>query len=272
YTLRAAAGAPAMTGNAIHHKVQQQFGQNPEGYVTSAAHAQGSELPRMVELVQPGAGWRALDVATGGGHTARTFAPHVQHIIAADLTFKMLLAARGHFAAHDLSNLSLHQLDAQALPYAAGCFDLVTCRIAPHHFPDPAQFVIEAARVTRPGGIVAVVDQIMPEQRKAAQYVNAFERLRDPSHAWAYSLPRWLRFFEAAGLDVWHTEMVSRRHTLGSWAERMHCAPEVVTRLHVMLVQAPEPALAWMEPELPQSGDASFFIRQALILGRKTSS
>lgn len=256
--------------DTLRQKVQQQFGQNPDGYVTSAAHAQGAELPRMVELIQPEPDWRALDVATGGGHTARTFAPHVAQIVAADLTFTMLRAARQHLTAQGHASATYAQLDAQALPYVDASFDLLTCRIAAHHFPDPGAFVQEAARVVRPGGMVAVVDQIVPERRKAAQYVNAFERLRDPSHAWAYSLPRWQRFFAEAGLDVWHTETVIRRHTLSGWAGRMKCSPDVVTRLRVMLVQAPEPVAAWLEPELPAyGGDPSFVIRQALLLARK---
>lgn len=249
--------------------VQQQFGQNPQGYVTSAVHAQGEDLPRLLALVDPRPEWRVLDVATGGGHTARTLAPAVRAVIAADLTPKMLRAARGHLEARGVTNAAYHQLDAQALPYADGSFDLVTCRIAPHHFPAPADFVQEAARVTRPGGIVAVIDQIVPRARKAARYVNAFERLRDPSHAWAYSLPRWEGFFADAGLVVWHTEPFPRRHQLTDWADRMRCAPPVVIRLRAMLVQAPQAAAEWLQPEVHPQGDASFVIHQALILGRK---
>src|SRR5205814_1612422 len=41
---------------------------------------------------------------------------------------------------------------AEQMPYADGEFSLVTCRIAPHHFASPAEFVREAARVLCGGG------------------------------------------------------------------------------------------------------------------------
>lgn len=249
--------------------VQQQFGQNPLGYVTSETHATGDDLARLVTLTQPRPDWRVLDIATGGGHTARTFAPHVQRVVAGDLTFLMLGAAQGHFASHALENVICVQLDAETLPYPPGTFDLVTCRIAPHHFPSVQRFVNEAARVTRPGGLVAMIDQIMPKNRKAARYVNAFERLRDPSHAWAFSRPRWEGMFKSAGLTVQHSEEFTRRHRLPEWAARMKCGPDVVTRLRAMLIQAPEKAASWLEAELLPGGGESFLIHHGLLIGRK---
>ena len=64
--------------------VQQQFGAHAAAYATSAVHAKGASLGRLVELVQPKSDWRALDIATGAGHTAAAFAPHVAHVIASD--------------------------------------------------------------------------------------------------------------------------------------------------------------------------------------------
>jgi len=258
-----------MTADVSRQLVQRQFGRNAAAYVTSATHATGADLERLVALVKPQAGWRVLDVATGGGHTARVFAPHVAGVVAADLTFAMLRAARDHHRQLGLAGLAYAQLDALALPFAAGAFDLVTCRIAPHHFPSIQQFANEAARVTRPGGLVAVIDQIMPKNRKAARYVNAFERLRDPGHAWAFSLPRWEGIFKTAGLEILHSEVYEERHRLAEWAARMGCTPGTVTRLRAMLIQAPEKAAEWLQAELLPGGGETFLIHYGLLLGRK---
>ena len=80
----------------IKAQVQVQFGAHADGYVTSEVHALGWSRERLAELIPAQPEWRALDVATGGGHTALLFAPKVKYMVALDLTFRMLQAAR-HF-------------------------------------------------------------------------------------------------------------------------------------------------------------------------------
>ncbi|MBI5958551.1 MAG: methyltransferase domain-containing protein [Chloroflexi bacterium] len=249
--------------------VQQQFGAHAAGYVTSTAHAEGYSLTRLIEIVDPQPGWRALDLATGGGHTALALARQSAWTVAGDLTRPMLNAARKHISAQPGISATYAQLDAEALPFPAGSFDVVTCRIAPHHFPHVAQFVRECARVVRPGGIVAVLDQLSPPDPKTARYVNAFERLRDPSHVWAYNEIEWQGFFTGAGLDIFHYEAFDTHHELITWAERMGNDAATITRLRVMLQQAPASAAAWMQPQPLGAADKRFVIRQFLLAGRK---
>lgn len=85
---------------------QAQFGQAAEQYVTSAVHARGSDLQRMLELAQLRGTEHILDVATGGGHTAGVFAVHVPHVVAYDITFKMLCAARSLAAQQQIVNMN----------------------------------------------------------------------------------------------------------------------------------------------------------------------
>src|SRR3979409_1446367 len=106
-----------------------------------SGHARGASLGRLVELVQPKASWQALDVATGAGHTAAAFAPHVARVIASDPTAEMLQGAAKTATARGFANMETAPADAEALPFEDARFDLVTCRIAPHHFPDIPTFV-----------------------------------------------------------------------------------------------------------------------------------
>ena len=188
--------------------VQRFFGDNAAAYATSAPHARGASLQLLLEATAPQGDWLVLDVATGAGHTALTFAPHVARVVATDLTHNMLLQARRLAAARGQA-LALARHDAAALPFAADTFDLLTCRIAPHHFPDVGAFVREAVRVTKPAGLVAIVDNIVPgthlrgkprrQADAAAAYINAFETLRDPSHVRALAVQEWERRLTAAG-------------------------------------------------------------------------
>jgi len=146
--------------------VQQQFGANAAAYATSVVHAQGASLKRVVELVQPQPHWRALDVATAAGHTAFAVAPHVAHVLATDLTPEMIPVAQGVAAEKGIANVSFETADAEALPYPAESFDLITCRIAPHHFEHIDRFLAGCYRALRPGGVLVIEHQrrtVLPE-------------------------------------------------------------------------------------------------------------
>ncbi|MBA3823953.1 MAG: methyltransferase domain-containing protein, partial [Ktedonobacterales bacterium] len=54
--------------------------------------------------------------------------------------------------------LALQTGDMQALPYADATFDVTWCSLVLHHAQDPDQLLAEMARVTRPGGTVAILD------------------------------------------------------------------------------------------------------------------
>ncbi len=198
--------------------VQQRFGPLAQNYVTSTVHSTGYSLDRLIELVAPGPGKRALDIATGGGHVALGLARAGATTIASDLTVPMLESARTFISGEGVP-ASFMRVEAQQLPFADNSLDIVTCRFAAHHFPDATAFVRECARVVKPGGVVGLVDQLGPVDREAARYCNAFEKLRDPSHVWEYSQEDWEAFFRSAGLDIRHAELARGRLDFKWWTQ-----------------------------------------------------
>jgi len=248
-------------------QVRAQFGAHAAAYATSAVHAKGASLGRLVELVAPQPGWRVLDVATAAGHTAFTFAPHVAHVVATDITPEMLPVAAKLDAENGIANVTLRTADAEDLPFAAAEFDLVTCRIAPHHFPHVDRFVAEAARVLRGGGLLAVVDNVVPEG-DAGEYVNRLEKLRDPSHHRALSVDEWRAAFAAAGLRVLHAETASKRMAFQPWAERMGASVETIEALRKMLLDAPPATTAYFQP-VEDAGELAFHLTEAILISHK---
>ncbi len=71
-------------------QVQDYFSRTAESYVGSFSHRAGDDLQRLIELGDWNPQLQALDIATGGGHTALAIAPHVAHITVTDLTPRML--------------------------------------------------------------------------------------------------------------------------------------------------------------------------------------
>ena len=250
-------------------QVQARFSQFAEGYVTSANHAKGGELDRLVELAQPQTDWQVLDVATGGGHTALKFAPLVAQVVAADFSQAMLYAAREQIAAAGQANVCFINTDAEALALASNTFDLVTCRIAPHHFPDCFRFMQECQRVLKPGGLLLVQDHVLPDEPRAAQYINAFQRLRDPSHVRGFAAYEWQGMYLDAGLSVIHSETTIYTTRLLPWAQRQGRSAYIIERLQIMLHQAPNAVRPWLNPQYATTPDATFEQRYILIAGRK---
>ncbi|MCJ7701901.1 MAG: class I SAM-dependent methyltransferase, partial [Anaerolineales bacterium] len=148
-------------------------------------------------------------------------------------------------------------------------FDLVTCRIAPHHFVDCLCFVRQGSRVLKRGGVLLVQDHVLPENEQSARYVDAFERLRDPSHNRAFSRSAWVGKFAAAGLAVEQVEEVPKRHALLPWAQRQGCSPEAISELRRRLDEAPPIAAGWFQAEQVEGPNSSFVNHHILISGRK---
>jgi ubiquinone/menaquinone biosynthesis C-methylase UbiE len=244
---------------------QQQFGPHAERYVHSHHHAQGESLDRLLQLAKPKADWRVLDIATGGGHTALTFAPHVAHVVAADLTPQMLKAARSFIHERGCSNVSFVAADACALAWADRSFDLVTCRVAPHHFADCAAFVRETFRVLKPGGLAAMVDNVVPDEPIAADYINALEKLRDPSHQRALTQSQWLQLFGDAGFDLAHTELFRKERDFEFWSSMQGLDEAPKRRLRRMLLDAPPAAHAVLSPQVANDG-LRFFLTEVLLI------
>lgn len=249
---------------------QDRFGRFSERYVASHTHAKGADLDRLLFIAQPQTDWIVLDIATGGGHTALKIAPHVARMIASDLTPQMLASAEKHLPEQGISNVEFRQADAEDLPFEDLQFDLVTCRIAPHHFPECAKFVLEAARVLKPGGILVLQDHVLPEDQSTARYIDAFEKLRDPSHHRAYSRSEWFGFFEQAGLTVERTEEIEKHHQFFQWAAIQDCSPATIEMLEALIKLAPASVLEWMDPQEFGSQQATFTSHHLLIRGRKT--
>jgi len=249
-------------------EVKRRFGAHAENYVRSADHVESESRDRLLALTAPKSDWRVLDVATGGGHTALAFAPHVREVVATDLTTKMLEAAERHIRASGATNVRFQEADAMALPFEDASFDLVTCRVAPHHFPDCAKFVRECARVVRIGGIVAVIDNVVPDDPEAATFINAFEKLRDPSHNWAYTEREWVAFFHDAGLRVDRVESYRKARDFDGWTVTMGVEGSLKEKLREVLFGATGSARESLAPEAI-GGRTRFFLNEVLVLGSK---
>jgi ubiquinone/menaquinone biosynthesis C-methylase UbiE len=257
---------------------QERFGAFAATYATSRPHAKGGSLARLVELVAPQPTWIALDIATGAGHVALALAPHLAHVVASDLTPQMLGVARGLARERKILNISFADIRAEAMPFADATFDLVTCRIAPHHFDDVRQFVAESARVLRPGGVFGLAENISPDTSTmegsvdalaaAADEYNTFEKLRDPSHVRCLTLNEWRDLVVQAGLSERHLELLDKPMVFGPWADQQNVGDGIKRDLKSMLLDGSAAFRAFVRPQ-ENNGDLDFILTEAVIIGVK---
>jgi demethylmenaquinone methyltransferase/2-methoxy-6-polyprenyl-1,4-benzoquinol methylase len=99
-------------------------------------------------------GARVVDLACGTGDLCRELAAQGARPIGVDLSYGMLAAAR--------TSAPLLQGDALRLPLPDAAVDGVTCGFALRNFASLPPFFAELARVTRPGGRIALLEVAEP--------------------------------------------------------------------------------------------------------------
>jgi SAM-dependent methyltransferase len=193
--------------------VTDVWSQRADAFRESPTHREGPDLDLLVEWCEPGNGVKVLDVATGGGHVARRLRDEGCTVVTVDPAPGMkadVVAPADH------------------LPFADGSFDVVTCRIAAHHFPDVRAAVAEMARVSN--RLLVAEDNLF-----RGEDVEEAERLRDPTHVRCYSEGEWKTFVEDAGFDVEQLEHFDRRQNVERWLERVETPPDDAERVRALL-------------------------------------
>lgn len=254
------------TSEALKARVREQFGATAQAYVTSRRHASGRDLDRLVELAECRAEDEALDIATGGGHTALALAPHVHRVVASDLTPKMLEAAEGFIRGNGISNVTFAIAEAENLPFDDAGFDIVSCRIAPHHFADVPAFCREVARVLRAGGRFVLIDSWAAEDDDLDRFINDIEWRRDRSHARSYRLSEWRAMVGATGLLVDIVEPFERRHEFAEWTARSRMDPTERAELVRLMRDAPVRIRQFFDIGVTPDGDIDSFIDHKFLL------
>jgi demethylmenaquinone methyltransferase/2-methoxy-6-polyprenyl-1,4-benzoquinol methylase len=117
----------------------------------------------LVAAVDPHAGDRVLDVATGTGMVAAELLRRCEcSVVGIDQSAAMLARARARFGAERASRVELIEGQAEALPFDDGSFDALTVTYLLRYVDDPAATVRELARVLRPGGRIGSLEFGVP--------------------------------------------------------------------------------------------------------------
>jgi ubiquinone/menaquinone biosynthesis C-methylase UbiE len=209
---------------------KNQFNANARKYAVSDVHRAGPSLPVLLDLAAPLSEDYALDVATGTGHTALVVARCVKRAVGLDIASKMLEQARSLAIEQGITNCEFVEGSAEALPFPSEQFSLVTSRHAPHHFLRADVFLAEVRRVLTGDGRFVMADQITPSI-ETLDWVNAWERTRDPSHFHQRTVEQWKSETEKAGFTWMEHRIVPYRLEFAWWVKQAGCQEDTVDKL-----------------------------------------
>jgi ubiquinone/menaquinone biosynthesis C-methylase UbiE len=146
-----------------------------------------------------------LDAGTGTGRMLELLAPHIRRGVGVDVSPEMLAIARDRLARAGVHHCQVRLADVYRLPFSAGGaghgFDAVLFHQVLHYLDDPQAAVVDAARVLKSGGRMAIAD-FAPHELEFLRDELAHRRL-------GFSERDVQAWFQAAGLRMIATEAIA---------------------------------------------------------------
>ena len=210
------------------------FTRQAESYAVSRL-AQDENLGLMLELAAASGDELAIDLAAGTGMVSFTFAPAVRQVVAVDITAAMLAQAAQRAGRDGAENVSLVLADVRALPFPTATFSLATCRIAIHHFIEPALVLCELRRVLRDDATVVICDTLADERPERAALHNRIEQIRDPSHVRMLPESELRALLERSGFPIAAARKTSKRREFGEWTALARTLPDAAAEARALL-------------------------------------
>ena len=233
-------------------------------YAESRVHRGGENLDAVIEYASIGRYGTALDLATGAGFTAFALAPYSQRVLATDIAPEMLAQTRRLAKERGLDEVAVALVEAEALPFATGSIDAVSCRQAAHHFYDLSRAVEEVCRVLKPGAPFILSDTAAPESEHLTAWMNDIEVRRDATHRRGLMPSEWLDLLSGVGLEVTHRRMAKVHLEFNDWVHRSATPQEDIEPLRRDFLSASDAAVTAFG--IRPDGDAIHFYWDVLVV------
>jgi ubiquinone/menaquinone biosynthesis C-methylase UbiE len=232
-------------------------------------HRQGEDLALAVDFANPKGTDRVLDVGSGGGHMALALSLRVASVVLTDPVQAMLDASRRIFEESGRTNAEFIRAAAERLPFDTASFEIVSSRLAAHHFQDLDQAWREIRRVLKPSGTFVLVDTVAPDDADSARFLHEVETLRDPTHVHTLTRDQWVRLTESNRFRVERTEVVRKAHDFEPWLERGGEDAATLNRVRARFLDAPPAAMRELVIDIREGAVVSFTDSKVVLSARR---
>ena len=221
-------------------RIRAQFTRQAGAYSRMRATRDDTSHRLLVGHSGAGEADRVLDVACGPGFLTLAFAEKAGSVVGLDATEALLDVARAEASARGIQNVEFQQGDATRVEHPDARFDIVSCRAAFHHFPEPERVLAEMTRVAKPGGRLLVVDMLGSSDPEKTARRDELERLCDPTHARCLPEVEFEGLFRDAGLEIVHRPKPVLDQDVDEWLEHGGPSEADAARARELLEQSIE--------------------------------
>jgi SAM-dependent methyltransferase len=151
-----------------------EWGRRPRDWAELAEPSNEPLFAEVLRELHVGAGTKLLDIGCGSGYSARMAASLGATVTGIDITPELIEIARERVP--DGAEFEVGDMDA--LPFVDAAFDAAVGFNSFQFAADAARAVREAARVVKPGGLVAATTFAEPERNESTALHLALEPLR----------------------------------------------------------------------------------------------
>jgi ubiquinone/menaquinone biosynthesis C-methylase UbiE len=247
--------------------VEHAFDRLAPAYTAIELRKRARETRRFIQWISPRASDRVLDLATGPALIARPLAAVARHIVALDLSFRMLNSARERRPL--APNISLVCGTTEHLPLHMASCDLVTCGYSFANFRRPLGVLREVTRVLAPSGRVALMEVVAPENPAGRRRLNRLEAMRARMFTRLRSYRQLVRLFERSGFSLESAQLHRRLRRSSDWLRLSPAAarPRRAGDLGRALVQAVREGKSGLRPV--RGTEVEFYYQTAWLTFRR---
>lgn len=236
--------------------MSEDFDHSAKNYLISSDHKTGEDLEYVRSYFKNETFGYHLDIATAAGHFTKGFNSDL--IFGLDMSINMLKTASETY------NIIPVEGQSESLPFKNNSFDIVTCRIAMHHFTKPEKFFRETSRVLKNMGVFVLIDSIVHEEDA---YLNEIEYFRDNSHIRSYITSEVLEF--NSGMRLVHFNLFDKKHNFYEWGKRLGADSNKMKQLEQRFLELPDKIKGILKLEIIGGRVESYTDRKGLFIFEK---